>query len=60
MLPLGEFMPLFEKNGFVRQIDYFIFEFCPAAAAEVAGQRCKAGQDIGQSVKIAFYQSGIF
>lgn len=26
MLPLGEFMPLFEKNGFVRQIDYFIFE----------------------------------
>lgn len=26
MLPLGEFMPLFEKNGFVRQIDYYIFE----------------------------------
>lgn len=26
MLPLGEFMPLFEKNGFVRHIDYYIFE----------------------------------
>lgn len=26
MMPLGEFMPLFEKDGFIRQVDYFIFE----------------------------------
>lgn len=26
MIPLYEFMPVFEKNGFIRKIDYFIFE----------------------------------
>ena len=26
MMPVYEFVPLFEKNGFMRQIDYFIFE----------------------------------
>lgn len=26
MIPVGEFIPIFEKCGFMRQIDYFIFE----------------------------------
>lgn len=26
VLPLGEFIPVFEKNGYIRQIDYYIFE----------------------------------
>ena len=26
LIPPGEFIPLFEKNGFVNKIDYFIFE----------------------------------
>ncbi len=26
MVPLYEFMPVFEKNGFIRRLDYFIFE----------------------------------
>ena len=26
MIPLNEFIPLFERNGFMRQVDYFIFD----------------------------------
>ncbi len=26
MVPLGEFMPSFEQSGFIRRIDYFVFE----------------------------------
>ena len=26
MMPLYEFIPLFEQTGFMRQIDYFVFE----------------------------------
>ena len=26
MIPLSEFMPPFEESGFIRKIDYFIFE----------------------------------
>ena len=59
MLPLGEFMPLFEKNGFVRQIDYFIFESA-LKLIEMAGQRCETGKDIGQPFKIPFQQPGVF